>query len=50
MTFRPFRVRLSSSVLAFAPVWQLGLAQVTKCGIGVNVNSFQNFSVLRINR
>jgi hypothetical protein len=44
MTFRPFRVRLSSSVLAFATVWQLGLAQETKCGVGVNVNSFQNFS------
>jgi hypothetical protein len=44
MTFRPFRVRLSSFVLALATAWQLGLAQETKCAVGVNVNSFQNFS------
>jgi hypothetical protein len=24
--------------------WQLGLAQGTRCSVGVNVNSFQNFS------
>ncbi len=31
-------------VLVLAMSWQLGLAQGTKCPVGVNVNSFQNFS------
>ena len=31
-------------VLALAIAWQPGLAQTPKCSVGVNVNSFQNFS------
>lgn len=31
-------------VLALAMPWQPGRAQETKCAVGVNVNSFQNFS------
>jgi hypothetical protein len=31
-------------LLALVMTWQLGLAQGTKCPVGVNVNSFQNFS------
>jgi hypothetical protein len=31
-------------VLTFVLTWHLGIAQTTQCPVGVNVNSFQNFS------
>jgi hypothetical protein len=44
MTFRRFRIRLFPVALVLATAWQLNLAQEPKCAVGVNVNSFQNFS------